>query len=221
MTLFDFYLVMRRFGEMKKAKLSDLIPDDRNANVGTDEGDALLEKSLTGLGLGRSILLDRNNRIIAGNKTTAKAQEIGIDDVIIVETDGTKVVAVKRTDIDLDSKQGRELALADNQVSQVNLRFDQDVVESLAADFNINLGEWGNFGFDPIIPEEQEIALPAGEKPPFTEMTFTLSEKQAHQVREALKAAKRSNDFVDTGNENSNGNALAVIVQFYLDAKNG
>ena len=71
------------------AKLSDLIPDDKNFNKGTEFGQHLIEKSLRENGAGRSILLDKNNRIIAGNKTTENAANIDMDDVIIVETDGT------------------------------------------------------------------------------------------------------------------------------------
>lgn len=87
-------------------KLSDLKQDDRNLNRGTEEGKAMITKSLQQFGAGRSILLDKNDRIIAGNKTHENAEEIGMEDVIVVETDGTKLVAVKRTDIDIDTKQG-------------------------------------------------------------------------------------------------------------------
>ncbi|MGV3556925.1 hypothetical protein [Larkinella arboricola] len=202
---------------MSKVKLSDLIPDDRNANVGTEYGGYLLTQSLQQLGAGRSILVDRNNRIIAGNKTVETAAAIGLDDVQIVETDGKTIIAVKRIDIDLDSKEGRELALADNKVSQVNLNFDADVVDELAIDFDIDVKSWG---FDAIEPEETEIKLPSGEKG-FRQMTFTLSDLQAQEVETALKLCKKKNDFQGTGNENSNGNALAAIVAHYLSQFNG
>lgn len=128
--------------EIKQAKLSDLIQDDRNLNKGTERGQQLIEKSLREFGAGRSLLLDKNNRIIAGNKTHRNAEAIGMDDVIIVETDGTKLVAVKRTDVDLDSKQGREMALADNATVKVDLAWDTEELESVAEDFDIALDEW-------------------------------------------------------------------------------
>lgn len=112
--------------EIKQAKIKDLIQDDRNLNKGTEKGQQLIEKSLREFGAGRSLLLDKNNRIIAGNKTHRNAEAIGMDDVIIVETDGTKLVAVKRTDVDLDSKKGREMALADNATVKVDLEWDED-----------------------------------------------------------------------------------------------
>lgn len=129
--------------KLKQARIDELTPDLRNANTGTEYGQHLLTKSLQQLGAGRSILLDRNGNVIAGNKTLETAAAIGMNDVIIVPSDGTKIIAVQRTDIDIDSKLGRELALADNKVSQANLKFDDEVIASLSADFEIDLSEWG------------------------------------------------------------------------------
>ncbi len=125
----------------KKAKLKDLVPDDRNYNKGNEFGNALIEKSLSKFGAGRSILLDKNNRIIAGNKTVENAGSIGMDNVIIVETTGEDIVAVKRTDVDLDSETGREMALADNASAKANIEWDE---ETIKADWsNDEQKEWG------------------------------------------------------------------------------
>ena len=102
-----------------------------------------MDKSLREFGLGRSILIDKNNRIIAGNKTAEKAADIGFDNVIIVETDGNSLVAVKRKDIDLDSAKGRELALADNATSKANLSFDTDLIMQEAEKFDFDPEDWG------------------------------------------------------------------------------
>ncbi|MBR3960296.1 MAG: hypothetical protein IKJ81_09670 [Bacteroidales bacterium] len=142
------------------AKLSDLIPDDKNFNRGTEFGQHLIEKSLRENGAGRSILLDKNNRIIAGNKTTENAATIDMDDVIIVETDGTKLVAVKRTDIDLDSEQGRRMALADNATSAANLEWDEEQLRAMQAEMdNFDPEEWGvKFDLeDSDVSEDEEI----------------------------------------------------------------
>lgn len=115
------------------AKLRDLTPDISNANRGTERGRYALEASLRKYGAGRSILIDREGRIIAGNKTAETAADVGIDDVIIVQTDGRQLVAVQRTDLDLDSKEARELAYADNRVAELDLSFDP---EQVLADLN-------------------------------------------------------------------------------------
>lgn len=129
--------------EIKEAKISDLVFDDKNFNKHTEYGMSLIEKSIRNNGAGRSILIDKNNRIIAGNGVTEIAGQIGLEDVQIVETDGTKIIAVKRTDIDLDSKQGREMALADNATAAVDLEWDAEAIADVSAEFDIDVSGWG------------------------------------------------------------------------------
>ena len=105
----------------KVVSIETLVQDDHNFNKGTEAGRKLMERSFTELGAGRSILVDKDGRIIAGNKSQQAAIAAGIKKVRIIETQGDELVAVKRTDISLDSKEGRELALADNLTTQVNL----------------------------------------------------------------------------------------------------
>lgn len=123
--------------------IDSLIPDNKNFNKGTEFGDHLMDESLRKFGLGRSILLDKNDRIIAGNKTAEKAAELGFENVLVVETDGNTLVAVKRKDVDLDSAKGREFALADNATSKANLCFDTDLIMQEAEKFDFDPEEWG------------------------------------------------------------------------------
>lgn len=123
--------------------IDSLIPDNKNFNKGTEFGNHLMDESLRKFGLGRSILLDKNDRIIAGNKTAEKAAELGFENVLVVETDGNTLVAVKRKDVDLDSAKGREFALADNATSKANLCFDTDLIMQEAEKFDFDPEEWG------------------------------------------------------------------------------
>lgn len=118
---------------MKKiSEIGDLQLDKANANRGTQRGRAMVEASLREAGAGRSILADRDGRVIAGNKTLGAATEIGLK-VRVVETDGTELVVVQRTDLDLSDRAGaaRKLAYYDNQSSAVGLEWD---TEQLLAD---------------------------------------------------------------------------------------
>lgn len=101
--------------------IEELIQDDHNFNKGTEAGQKLMEKSFKELGAGRSILVDRDGRIISGNKSQRAAMAAGIQKVRVIETTGDELIAVKRTDLSLDSKEGREMAYADNLTTQVNL----------------------------------------------------------------------------------------------------
>lgn len=119
-------------------KLVDLTPDSRNANKGSPRGNQMIEDSLRQYGAGRSILLDKHGRIIAGNKTAENAGAIGMDDVIVVQSDGTRLVAVQRTDLDLDDPHTRQFAIADNRAGQVSLDWDVDALKGLVDD-GVNL----------------------------------------------------------------------------------
>lgn len=110
--------------------IKDLKFDDKNFNKHTEYGMSLLEKSLRENGAGRSILLDKDNNIIAGNGIVEAAGQIGLDKVKIVEANGDEIIAVKRTDISLNSHKGREMALADNATAAVDLDWDDEAIKS-------------------------------------------------------------------------------------------
>lgn len=111
------------------SSISDLKFDDKNFNKHTEYGMSLLEKSLKENGAGRSILIDKDNNIIAGNGIIEAAGQAGFEKVKIVETSGDEIIAVKRTDIALDSEQGRTMALADNATVAADLSWDEDLLE--------------------------------------------------------------------------------------------
>lgn len=124
---------------------ASLVQDNHNFNKGTEQGNRLLRESLEKYGAGRSMLIDKDNRIIAGNKTQQKAAELGMK-VKIVETDANTIIAVKRTDVSLDSKEGREMALLDNLTTQVNLTWDKAELENISD--SIEGFDVSDFGFD-------------------------------------------------------------------------
>ena len=131
--------------EKEITRISDLVPDANNYNKGTEFGQGLIEKSIRKNGLGRSLLLDKHGKVIAGNKTLEGTVAAGFndEDIIVVKTDGTKLVVVQRTDLDLDTRKGKEMALADNATSKANLAWDYD---ALGADFEMpELEAWGVF----------------------------------------------------------------------------
>ncbi|HXG94126.1 MAG TPA: hypothetical protein VNN73_17415 [Blastocatellia bacterium] len=125
--------------QTRKAKITDLRFDERNANRGTERGMAMLDHSLRKFGAGRSVLADKNLKLIAGNKTVETASQDGFDEIIVVPTDGRQLVVVQRTDLDMDADpRARELAIADNRVAELNLDFDADVLEELGAEIDLD-----------------------------------------------------------------------------------
>jgi site-specific DNA-methyltransferase (adenine-specific) len=138
---------------MAKIKVTDLIQDDKNFNKGSEYGQGLIQKSFEKFGAGRSILIDKNNKIIAGNKSTENYGAGGGQDVIVVESDGTQLIAVKRTDIDLDTPQGREMALADNATAKANIVWAEDVI---ASEIGVEVAESWGVDMGKEVPEAEE-----------------------------------------------------------------
>lgn len=144
---------------IKETEIGSLVQDNLNFNRGTEFGERLMDNSLRKFGLGRSVLVDKNNRIIAGNKTVEKAVELGFEKAIVVETSGEQLVVVKRKDIDLDSEMGREMALADNATSAANLEWDADTIQQAQAEFGLDIDSWGvNISETDDAEQEQEKA---------------------------------------------------------------
>ena len=114
--------------KVQQAKLTEFVPDDKNANKGTERGLYLLDTSFEKVGAARSIVSDANNKVPAGNKTLQAAIDAGFEDAIVVESDGTKLIIVKRTDWDLDdpdpNNPARQYAYLDNRAGEVGLEWD-------------------------------------------------------------------------------------------------
>lgn len=135
-------------------KIDDLKFDDKNFNKHTEFGMGLLEKSLRENGAGRSILIDKDNNIIAGNGVIEAAGSIGLDKVKIVETTGDEIIAVKRTDVSLKSHQGRRMALADNATARADLEWDEENLKSEFSDEELH--EWNVDDFKPYKEIEED-----------------------------------------------------------------
>lgn len=105
--------------------------DPNNYRKHSDRNKELIKKSLAKLGAGRSVLIDSEDYLIAGNGVMEQAEALGIP-TRVIETDGTELVVVKRTDLTLNDPKRKELALADNATSDTS-KWD---VEAL-------VGEWG------------------------------------------------------------------------------
>jgi len=129
----------------------------------------------------------------------------------------------------LTEAQRKAYVIADNKLA-LNSGWDDEAlrleIEHLAElDFDLGL-----IGFDDVeladlrFDDDCEVDMPMladGDKEPFQQKTFTLHDEQAAIVDDAVTLA-RTNPLVDTGlNENSNGNALALICQQWLEAQNG
>lgn len=192
-----------------------LVPWARNPRH-NDEAVAGVADSIRRFGFASPILARRENReVIAGHTRLKAALSMGLE-------------AVPVRWLDLDEEEAHALALADNKLGEVATWNDAEVAAILGelerASVPVdNLGwtsEELGLMLQPPSAHDDEWGeamndLPAGDRAPIQSMTFTLHDDQAVIVREALERAKEMGPFGDTGNENSNGNALARICEMF------
>lgn len=127
--------------------------DSKNYRKHTEKNLNLIKKSLKECGTGRSILIDNQGEIIAGNATFKQAQAANIP-VKIIETDGKELIALKRTDLKTDDEKRKKLALLDNSTSD-KVEWD---IDNLSADFDLsNLEEFGIEGLQGFEETQAEI----------------------------------------------------------------
>lgn len=105
--------------------MTELTPDKQNANKGNSRGRAMVKDSFARLKAGRSVVLDKEGRVIAGNKSLEAYMANGGTQVIVVPSTGDYLIAHQREDLDLEEgTEARELAFADNRTAQVGIEFD-------------------------------------------------------------------------------------------------
>lgn len=127
---------MAKEPKVSARKITDYRPDPANPNAHSERGVGVLSDSIASVGLGRSIVVDRNGIVLAGNSTQERAVDQGFEDAIEVETDGTRLVVVKRTDLDLqadDDNRARKLSYYDNRSAELGIQWD---AEQLLTDIN-------------------------------------------------------------------------------------
>lgn len=157
--------------------LSSIRPDPKNARRRTQRSAALIERSLSEFGAARSIVVDEDGVILAGNGTVEAAASIGIEKVLVVPADGNTLVAVQRTD--LTPAQKAEYGIADNRTSDLS-EFDAAVLSELVElHEDLTLDPWFNEAEIADLGKElEELENAAGkqdEQDPTEKLTFTLT----------------------------------------------
>lgn len=97
--------------------IKDLKPLEKNPRKHTARNIGVIAEGLQEVGAARSIVIDEENTILAGNGTVEAAAQAGITKLKIVETDGETIIAVRRKG--LTDEQKKRLALIDNRSSDL------------------------------------------------------------------------------------------------------
>ena len=155
----------------------------------------------------RPIVVNQDMIILGGNMRYKACKEAGLKEIPVIVTDLTEA-------------QQREFLIKDNTSGG---EWDWEV---LANEWDSEeLEAWGLdlVGFDLDSDElGTDFSLPDGDKAPFQQMTFTLADEQAEQIKNAIADIKETEEYKyceTLGNENSNGNALYLIIMQWAEQK--
>jgi hypothetical protein len=138
--------------------LGDLTPDSHNARRHNPRNVGMIERALNEVGAARSIVVDENGVVLAGNATIEAAAAAGIERVQVVDADGETIIAVRRTG--LTDEQKRKLALFDNRTAELA---DWDASSILAdLDAGLDLSALWNEGEIEAIAREVGQGIDSG-----------------------------------------------------------
>jgi len=164
----------------------------------------------------------KTKRIIGGHTRLKAALKLGMAEVPCML-------------LDVDDRQADAIAIADNRLGEM-AEWDGDELAALLRELEADGADMAAIGYDESelvallealsMPGDDEWGdalggLPEGDRAPIQTMTFTLHDDQVDAVNAAVSAAKALGDFADTGNENSNGNALARVCELWIGSQRG
>jgi len=120
---------------MSEDNISKLHKDPRNARTRDSRAIDFLQQSLRDVGAARSIVIDENDLILAGNGTVSAAEGLGISKLQIVEAEGDTIIAVRRRG--LTDEQKTRLSLYDNRTAEL-AEWDTDVLKELSEEVDLS-----------------------------------------------------------------------------------
>lgn len=195
---------------MQKVKITEVKTNPNNPRLIKDDKFKKLVKSIKEfpqmLEL-RPIVVNDDMVVLGGNMRLKACKEAGLKEVPIIKAS------------DLTDEQQKEFIVKDN------VGFGEWDWDVLANEWDsVQLEDWGidNWQNMDDIETSDAFTLPDGDKAPFQQQTYTLADAQAEQVKNAIADIKKTEEYkyVETfGNENSNGNALYLIIMQWAEQR--
>jgi hypothetical protein len=200
---------------MKTVKITEVKPNPKNPRIIKDDKFRKLVKSIQEFPdmLNKRPLIvftdtDGKYVVLGGNMRLKACKEIGLKEIPIILAD------------EWTEEQKAEFLIKDN------VGFGEWDWDQLANEWDAEkLDDWGLDlpGFDLNSDDlGTDFTLPDGDKAPFQQMTFTLADEQAEQIKNAIDDVKHMEEYkyIETmGNENGNGNALYLIIMQWAEQR--
>ena len=184
-------------------KVADIKPNPNNPRIVKDEKFKKLVQSIKDFPQMleiRPIVVNDDMIVLGGNMRLKACKEAGLKEIPIIKASS------------LTEEQQKEFIIKDN------LGYGEWDWDMIANEWDsTQLEEWGMDipGFNNVEDLGENFTLPSGDKAPFQQMTFTLADQQAEVIKNAIEEIKKTEEYkyCETfGNENSNGNALYLLI---------
>ena len=205
-----YYIIFTFESMIKEINIKEIKPNPNNPRVLKDDKFKKLVQSLKDfpeMANVRPIVVNTDMIVLGGNMRLRAMQEAG-----------WKKAPVQIVDWSIEKQ--NEFIIKDN------VGFGEWDWDAIANEWNNEeLINWGLdlLGFDLDADKlGTDFSLPEGDKAPFQQMTFTLADEQAEQIKNAIQDIKETEEYkyAETmGNENSNGNALYLIIMQWAEQK--
>lgn len=195
---------------IQKVKISEVKSNPNNPRIIKDDKFAKLVRSIKEFPKMleiRPIVVNSDMVVLGGNMRLKACKEAGLKEVHIIAAE------------DLTPEEQKQFIIKDN------VGFGEWDWEMLANEWDAEqIQDWGLevIGFEGVDDLGEDFTLPDGDKSPFQQMTFTLADEQAEQIKNAITDIKETQEYkyAETmGNENSNGNALYLIIMQWAEQR--
>lgn len=196
---------------MKQYNINELLPADYNPRKELTPDDREYQKIKTSIetfGYVDPIIINKDKTIIGGHQRLNVLRDLGYTDIDVIE-------------IDIDKTKEKALNIALNKISG---EWDIDklglLLNELKTDnFDLDITGFDADELDGILFNVDELDdtfdLKDGDRTPIQTMSLTFSDDQAEIINEAIDKMKQTDtykNYEDPINENSNGNALYLVV---------
>jgi hypothetical protein len=161
----------------KQQTIADLKPDKKNARRHNPRNIGMIADSIQEVGAARSIVIDEDNNILAGNGTVEAAAQAGITKMQIVDADGKTIIAVRRKG--LTKKQKKRLAIADNRTAEL-AEWETDVLADFAED-GLLAGLFSESELESLLVDAPDIQAPEYGEPGGGKKTIMLNVPDEHR----------------------------------------
>ena len=180
--------------------IRELVPDPKNRRKHTPRNVGMIGDALHKVGAGRSIVIDENNEVLAGNATIEAAGEAGITQLKVVDATGDEIVAVRRTGLTTDQK--RDLAIFDNRTGELAEWDAKQILADTEAAIDLS-SFFSDAELQSILDRAEEVDLddffetdPQGDGQETVTLSLKFSPEQHKEVLQALKSHGKSPEQV-------------------------